>query len=145
MRLRYLSTVSILHTVKETPQLRIVLNGPAPVYRQIVDQMRTLCVEGSLKPGQKLPSVRHVAMNLGIHFNTVAEAYRALAEEGWLEVKQGSGVRVRERAEMRSPTRAVAALHSSRLRHLISELRADGLTAEWIRREVDSALKGGRR
>lgn len=128
--------------MNDVPQIRIVLDGPAPVYRQIVDQIRTLCVDGRLKPGHSLPSVRQLAANLGVHFNTIAEAYRALAAEGWLEVKQGRGVVVSERREPQLPTRAAAAQHSSRLRHLVAELRANGFSPEWIRHEIESALGG---
>jgi DNA-binding transcriptional regulator YhcF (GntR family) len=130
--------------VKAEPQLRIVLDGPIPVYRQIVDQIRTLCVEGNLQPGATLPSVRQLAANLGVHFNTVAEAYRTLAEEGWLEVRQGRGVAVRERDKPARPSEAVAALHGPRLRHLVAELRANGISPEWIRREIEAALGGNR-
>ena len=127
--------------MKDTPQIRIVLDSPTPVYRQIIDQVRAFCVGGELKAGQKLPSVRRLALALGIHFNTVAEAYRTLAEEGWLAIKHGSGVVVCARREPRAPSRAAATQHSSRLRYLIAELRAKGLAPEWIRREVESALE----
>ncbi len=89
-----------------------------------------------------MPSVRQLAANLGVHFNTIAEAYRTLAVEGWLEVKQGRSVFVSERREPRQPTRAAAAQHSSRLRHQVAELRANGFSPEWIRHEIESALGG---
>ena len=142
MNLRSLSAVCILYTVNASPQLRIVLDGPTPVYRQIVDQVRTLCVAGTLNPGHSLPSVRQLAASLGVHFNTVAEAYRTLADEGWVEVRQGRSVQVVERSGPRQPTRAASTQHSSRLRHLVAELRATGFSPDWIRREVDSALEG---
>ncbi|MHB1673128.1 MAG: GntR family transcriptional regulator [Acidobacteriaceae bacterium] len=129
--------------MNEVPQIRIVLDGPTPVYRQVVEQIRTLCVDGGLKPGHALPSVRQLAANLGVHFNTIAEAYRALAAEGWLEVKQGRSVVVCERREPRQPTRATVTQHSSRLRYLVAELRANGFSPEWIQHEIESALKGG--
>lgn len=144
MRLPFLYTVHILHTVTTEPQLRIVLDGPIPVYRQIVDQIRTFCVEGMLKPGATLPSVRQLAASLGIHFNTVAEAYRTLADEGWLEVRQGRGVTVLERDQRQMPGGAAATLQSTRLRHLIAELRAHGMSPEWIRQEIEAALGGTR-
>lgn len=124
------------------PHIRIVLDDPSPVYRQIVDQVRTLCVEGALQPGQSLPSVRQLAASLGIHFNTVAEAYRALADEGWLEVKQGRSVRIMDRTPPRPPTRAVTTQHRLRLRHLVAELQSQGFSSEWIRHEIESVLKG---
>jgi DNA-binding transcriptional regulator YhcF (GntR family) len=53
-----------------------------PAIRQITDSLRVLLVERKLAPGVVLPSVRRLAMELGVHFNTVAEAYRELAGEG---------------------------------------------------------------
>ncbi len=64
-------------------KIRIDLSSTVPAYRQIVDALRVLLVEGTLPPGSDLPSVRRLAMELGVHFNTVGEAYRTLADEGW--------------------------------------------------------------
>jgi DNA-binding transcriptional regulator YhcF (GntR family) len=50
-----------------------------------------LLVEGKLARGTPLPSVRRLAMELSVHFNTVAEAYRELAAEGWLHLQHGRG------------------------------------------------------
>ncbi len=126
--------------------IRVVLDSRTPVYRQLVDQLRALCVEGRLAPDQKLPSVREMAANLGVHHNTVAEAYRTLAEEGWLAIEHGRGVRVLERRTPRMPTGQAEAGYGSRLRNLIAELRAEGFAPDWIQREVDAALHatGGR-
>ena len=72
-----------------------------PAYRQIVDGMRILLVSGKLAPGSELPSVRRMAMDLGVHFNTVAEAYRTLAEEGWIDLRHGRGATVVKRERSR--------------------------------------------
>ena len=72
--------------MSDDTQIRIDLDASTPVNRQIVDQIRTLLVEGALPPGADLPSVRRLATDLGVHFATVADAYRTLAEEGWLEI-----------------------------------------------------------
>ena len=80
------------------PRIRIDLASGTPAVRQIADQLRVLLVDGELAPGAVLPSVRRLAMELGVHFNTVSEAYRQLASEGWLEVQHGRGATVRERA-----------------------------------------------
>jgi DNA-binding transcriptional MocR family regulator len=67
--------------------LRVSLNleSPTPAYRQIANDLRRHLVEERLKPGDLLPPIRQLALDLGVHFNTVALAYRLLAEEGWLE------------------------------------------------------------
>ncbi len=72
-------------------QIRLDTASGTPAWRQIVSQLRTLAMEGVLRPGDTLPPVRQLALNLGIHFNTVAEAYRALAQEGFLEIVHGHG------------------------------------------------------
>ena len=82
----------------ETPVLRIDLRSPAPVYRQIADGLRTLLVNGGFKPGDRLPTVRQWCIDLAVHHNTVAQAYRLLAEEGWLELRRHRGVTVIEPA-----------------------------------------------
>jgi GntR family transcriptional regulator len=124
------------------PDIEVQLDSPTPVYRQIVDQVRTFCVSGSLLPGQQLPSVRQLASSLGVHFNTVAEAYRVLADDGWVAVKHGRGVHVCERVEPSKPSPSAMAAHGSRLRHLVAELRSQGFTSKWIRNEIESSLKG---
>ncbi len=122
-------------------KLSIDPNSPAPVYRQIVDQFRMLLVEGVLEPGQPMPSVRQLAKELGIHFNTVAEAYRTLALQGLISVAHGKSARVLEHA----PAPAAPALldgFRSKLRLLIAEMRAQGVSKARIRRELANAQEG---
>jgi GntR family transcriptional regulator len=123
--------------VKRDVQLRIELASPVPAYRQIVDALRTYLVEGTIVPGDVLPSVRHLAGELGIHFNTVAQAYRELAEEGWLDVSHGKSVKVLKRYAPRQRDSAAVERFRTRIRRLIAEARAQGIA----RRTVSSELK----
>jgi DNA-binding transcriptional regulator YhcF (GntR family) len=131
--------------MKEAPkpsvQIRIVLNSAMPVYRQIADAIRLHCVAGDLVPGEKLPTVRELAASLGIHFNTVAEAYRVLADEGWLRSEGRRGATVLDRKQPRQPAAASHADEGSRIRQFLAELQARGFAKEWIRREVLAALE----
>lgn len=77
--------------------LRIDLASRVPVYEQIADGLRAELVAGKVNPGEKLPTVRTLAIDLGVHHNTVAEAYRQLANQGWLELRRHHGAIVRER------------------------------------------------
>src|ERR1700730_373249 len=72
---------------------RIVVDDAStvPIYRQVADQIRTLLVSGEFSPGERLPTVRRLAIDLAVNHNTVAEAYRMLAEEGWLDLGRGRG------------------------------------------------------
>ncbi len=71
--------------------LRLVTSDPAPVYQQLVDQLRLLVNTGELAPGSRLPSARHLAANLGVNRNTALRAYLVLAREGFLEGRRGGG------------------------------------------------------
>ncbi len=118
-------------------RLRINPKSNVPVSRQIVDSLRVLLVEGNLQAGAKLPSVRRVAIELGVHFNTVAEAYRKLAAEGWLQLRQGSGARV---IAMPLPVASKSKLleFRERLRQLSAQMRAEGITRTKIASELRS-------
>ena len=112
-----------------------------PAYRQIADQIRTLCVEQLLTPDDELPSVRRLALDLGLHFNTVAEAYRLLAEEGWLEILHGRGARVRQREKPPADQELVISFRRA-LRQFSAEMQARGMSRASIARELTAWAEG---
>jgi GntR family transcriptional regulator len=116
--------------------LRIDLKSSVPVYRQIVDGLRIFLVNGEFHLGDQLPPVRRLATDLGVHFNTVAEAYRTLAEEGWLEIVRRSGARVVAREAPRSVDRETSESFQQRLRELVAEVRGRGFPRARIAREL---------
>jgi GntR family transcriptional regulator len=121
------------------PEILVDTASAVPAYRQIVDQLRTLIVEGALKPGDALPAVRQLAMNLGIHFNTVAEAYRKIAAEGLIEITRGHGARVVDCELPRRASAEAAPAFRRKLRELIAGVRADGLAPQKIVAELNTA------
>jgi DNA-binding transcriptional regulator YhcF (GntR family) len=118
-------------------RVAINLNSPIPAYRQIANDLRRHLVEERLKPGELLPPIRQLALDLGVHFNTVAIAYRMLADEGWLELKRRRGAAVLAR----NAPPAVDQRHVDhllrQLGHIAAELRSAGMTA----RQISSALR----
>jgi GntR family transcriptional regulator len=62
-----------------------------PFYRQVIEQVKFAISRGDLKPGDQLPTVRQLAVNLSVNPNTVIRAYRELEIEGLLDTQQGSG------------------------------------------------------
>ncbi len=62
-----------------------------PVYIQIVEQVLAYLSSGDLKPGEQLPTVRQMAAELRVNFNTIARAYRMLDEAGLISTQQGRG------------------------------------------------------
>jgi GntR family transcriptional regulator len=77
-------------------QLRLDFHEREPIYLQIVEQVKSMVASGVLKPGSQLPTVREVAADLRINFNTAARAYRLLHEEGIISTQQGRGTYVME-------------------------------------------------
>lgn len=67
------------------------LHTGVPVYRQIVDQVRGGVASGALNPGDQLPTVRQLAVDLEVNPNTIVRAYRELEYDGLLETHQGTG------------------------------------------------------
>ena len=72
------------------------LASGVPVYRQIIDKVTSGMATGSLKPGDQLPTVRSLASELRINFNTVSRAYRLLDEAGIISTQQGRGTYILE-------------------------------------------------
>jgi len=67
-----------------------------PIYRQIMDQVRALIAGGRLAPGELLPSVRQLAVELEVNMMTISKAYARLEADGVIERVRGTGMRVRE-------------------------------------------------
>ncbi len=121
--------------------LTIDLASPTPVYRQIIDGLRVLLVKRQLAPGDSLPPVRRLALDLGVHFNTVAQAYRALSDEGWIEIARRNGARVIERLMPDARQAELATDLQRRLDELIAELRARGYPPSRLARDLRRAAQ----
>ncbi len=65
-----------------------------PFYRQIIDQILAAVATDALAPGDQLPTVRALAVELQVNLNTVAKAYKELEIRGVLDSQQGSGTYV---------------------------------------------------
>src|SRR5712672_1097660 len=78
-------------------ELRLDLQSGVPVYRQIIDQVLGGISTGGLKPGDQLPTVRQLAVDLAINPNTVVRAYRELEIREVLSTQQGTGTFITEK------------------------------------------------
>ncbi len=74
-----------------TIQLQIDPKSGVPFYRQIIDQVKAAIVTGSIEPGDRLPTVRQLAVDLSVNPNTVSRAYTELELTGLVETQMGSG------------------------------------------------------
>lgn len=72
-------------------QIEIDLTSKVPIYVQIIDQVKHMIATGALHPDDQLPTVRQLAADLRVNFNTIARAYRMLDEEGLISTQHGRG------------------------------------------------------
>ncbi len=76
--------------------LHLDFHSGLPIYTQIVNQIQSQLVNKILKPGDQLPTVRALAQELRVNFNTVARAYRILDEARIISTQQGRGTYIIE-------------------------------------------------
>jgi GntR family transcriptional regulator len=67
-----------------------------PIYLQVVDRIKEMIADGRIQPGDQLPTVRSLATDLRVNFNTVARAYRILDEARIISTQQGRGTYILE-------------------------------------------------
>lgn len=76
--------------------LEIDFRSGIPIYLQVVERIKERIAGGSLPLGSQLPTVRSLALELRVNFNTIARAYRILDEVGIISTQQGRGTYVME-------------------------------------------------
>ena len=124
-------------TLTDRPfRFRLDLRSGVPVYRQLIDQVLVAISSGTLGPGDRLPTVRQVAVDLSININTVVRAYKELEIRGVLSTQQGTGTFITDRQ-----VRQDEAERQRRLSHLIGDMLAragaEGFSITDVRRALD--------
>lgn len=124
-------------------QFHVSPSSGLPIYRQIMDQVRSLISSGRLQPGSMLPSTRELAAVLEVNMMTISKAYSKLEADEVVERVRGKGMRVVDRqpaASLTARKNEVAGL----LEPLLKRAQQLGLTDEQIQTIVQRILKGKR-
>jgi GntR family transcriptional regulator len=118
---------------------RLDLKSGVPVYRQIIDQVHGARASGAIGPGDQLPTVRQLAVDLSINPNTVVRAYRELELTGALTTHQGTGTFITH-----TKVEQTAAERERKLDQLVAEFvsRAgrEGFTAKELRNRLKEII-----
>ena len=112
-----------------------------PIYLQLMEQVKHAIETGALRPGEQLPGIRPLAEELVVNPNTVAKAYRELEHEGVVELRQGAGAFVTDKAPTKKDADKVRASQAI-VASAIEKMRARGMTDDEIRRLVEAELSG---
>jgi len=122
----------------EVPTITLDRATDEPAYEQIARQIRALVTAGTLRAGTVLPGVRTLAADLGVNLNTVARAYRLLADQCFVRIRSRSGVMVAAPPRRAAPD-ASASL-AAELDGLLARMRQAGVAADDVRRMVNQGL-----
>jgi GntR family transcriptional regulator len=116
--------------------ITINLTDGVPIYRQIVTQVKYLVASGLLKPGEELPPIRTLALQLKVTPNTIVKAYGELEISGVIQKRQGSGTFVSEARAQQVALRERRRVIEQRIDSLLAEAHQLNFAAEDILRMV---------
>jgi GntR family transcriptional regulator len=115
---------------------------PTPLHAQLERSIRAAIASGRLKPGDQLPTVRQLAVDLRINANTVAKVYSQLERAGAVGTRRGVGTFIADVQQTdRNQTMRDAELRGIALRAL-ADASAKGFSAADLRRELNALSKG---
>jgi GntR family transcriptional regulator len=126
--------------------ININFRSGLPIYVQIIEQVEKQVLQGELQPGDQLPTVRQLAAELRVNFNTIARAYRLLDEVGLISTQQGRGTYILERPSVEDQEKLRREALSALTRRYLYESARLGFSPAEIRSEIDSrasALQAG--
>lgn len=117
--------------------LQIDFRSGLPIYTQIVNQVQVQVVGGVLKPGDQLPTVRALAEELRVNFNTVARAYRILDVARIISTQQGRGTYITEVP----PPKVTEQLRKESLEALTQRFINEAMRLDFSQAEINQTIK----
>jgi len=117
--------------------LHIDFRSGLPIYTQIVNQVQTQVAGGMLKPGDQLPTVRALAEELRVNFNTVARAYRILDEARIISTQQGRGTFITEIP----PPNITEKLRRESLQALTKRYISEAMRLEFSKEDISEMIR----
>ncbi len=119
--------------------LKLDLRSRTPIYEQLMDKVKDMIINKVLKPDEQLPSVRELAMELGINPNTIQKAFRELEHLGYIYSLQGKGSFVMPQINIDNSKRRVELMQE--FKKIINELLFLGSSQDELRQIVESCLQ----
>ena len=115
-----------------------------PIYVQIVERLKHLMATEILKPGDQLPTIRQLADDLRVNFNTVARAYRILDQAGLVSTQQGRGTYVLESLPPDQSTRKREEALKALTQLFLTEAAQLGFEPDEVARDVEGSIESWR-
>ncbi len=121
--------------------IEVDFRSHVPIYVQLVERIEHLVATELLKPGDQLPTVRQLAADLRVNFNTVARAYRMLDEAGVISTQHGRGTYVLEKLPPEQAEQLRQAALEVLIRSFLREAEQMGFAADEVAREYEKVFQ----
>ena len=115
-------------------------HGGAPLYQQLTEQIKRAIAIGALSPGERLPTVKGLALDLKLNPNTVARVYRDLEREGVIATAPGRGSFVSQNGALGDARRVALEVAGRQIEGAIREARSLGITHDEVRSIADATI-----
>ncbi|MEA2719097.1 MAG: GntR family transcriptional regulator [Candidatus Eremiobacteraeota bacterium] len=115
-------------------------HGGAPLYQQLAEQIKRAIAVGALSPGERLPTVKGLAIDLKLNANTVARVYRELEREGVIATAPGRGSFVSENGALGDARRVALDVANRGVDEAVREARSLGITHPEVRTIADASI-----
>ena len=121
--------------------LTVDTRSGVPIYLQIIEQVKRSVALGVLAPGEQLPTVKQLAIDLTVNPNTVARAYRELERDEVIETAPGRGSFVRGNGSVDAARSAASDVTALAIDQAVRDAKSVGLHAANVRAHFNAALK----
>jgi GntR family transcriptional regulator len=118
-------------------EIQVDFESGVPIYMQLVDRIKQMVASGQLQPGQQLPTMRQLAADLRINFNTVGRAYTLLDQEGVISTQQGRGTFIASRLNEEQIQR----MRLAKLRSMIGQIVQEALVLGYSPQEINDVVE----
>jgi GntR family transcriptional regulator len=118
-------------------ELGVDFESGVPIYVQLVDRIKQMVVSGQLQPGEQLPTMRQLAADLRINYNTVGRAYSILDQDGVISTQQGRGTFIASRLSEDEIQR----MRLDKLRGMIGQVIEEALVLGYSPQEIRDVVE----
>jgi GntR family transcriptional regulator len=118
-------------------EIQVDFESGVPIYMQLVDRIKQMVVSGQLQPGQQLPTMRQLAADLRINYNTVGRAYALLDQEGVISTQQGRGTYIATRLTEEQLRR----MRLDKLCSMVKQVLQEALVLGYSPREIKDVVE----
>jgi GntR family transcriptional regulator len=117
-------------------EIEIDFESGVPIYLQLVERIKQMVQGGQLQPGQQLPTIRQLAADLRINFNTVGRAYMILDQEGLISTQQGRGTFITRRLGEEQ----IRQMRMDKLRSMVGSVLKEAAALGYLREEIQQIV-----